>query len=342
MNTHIRNGVLCLVFVASVSVGSCSNEQPTNAEPRIDFQHPLAPPGLSNIYVDGQPAAFADNFDYAEYYAGEPMTDEFSYYVDRGFHSVFNLDLNADTEYLSLMILNAEPRVGFYTVQDSAVAEVASISYRLSDTMTNIQKQVVESGSLQITKFDTVAARVSGVFRVRVRTKNGSTVHTIEGSFTDVYLKYGEDGGEVMSADISGTAWHSAFDSGEFYHAFGNSHSQGVDERYFSIQMSTPEDTTTGYESFSMLIPKPVTAGNYDLEPGRVVYRKFMYDRNMARYALAFSDTNDAVLPHALSVSDMDTVRRRLSGSFAFSMHDGSGRSPISVRAGTFRHLYWW
>ncbi|HYM21011.1 MAG TPA: hypothetical protein VEW28_08410 [Candidatus Kapabacteria bacterium] len=307
----------------------------------VIYNHPLAQAGLSAIFIDGVQFPFNDNFDYAEYYQGQAMKDEYSYYLDRGFHSVLNFDLNADSVYLSLMLLDVDVKTGVYPISDSAFAGVAQISYRFNDSLTNILVQKTLSGSLQITKVDTLAKRISGIFTCMIYTPLTKTQHLMEGSFTDLYFRLGEAGGQVMTADIAGTNWTSGFSSAKLFDGFGNINGQGRSSEHFAIVMRTDESKTDGYESFSMLIRKPIHPGTFDIEPGFAIYSKYGFDSSSGKNELAFADTNRTLVPSAVVISDFDTIRRRISGTFMFNIEDGSSRSPVTVRNGKFTDLFY-
>ena len=320
---------------------SCKSDPASVTPEHVEYDHPLAPAGLSRIYIDGVQYPFLDNFDYSEYYEGAELKDEYSYYLDRGHHSVLNIDLNADSEYLSLLLLDASPTLGTYQIMDTVLPGIAQLSYRFNDSITNILKQRTVSGLFEITNVDTVHKRMSGIFNCTVETKSNGKRYSMQGSFTDVYFRFGEAGGQVMTADIGGAGWTSGFASTHLYDAFGNEEGQGYAKKHFAIVMKTDESHTSGYESFALYLPEPLHTGSYDMTPGLAIYSKYRYDTSSGGYALTLADTNRATANNAVIVTDFDTVRRRISGTFDFILQDGSSRSPIGVHNGKFIDLFY-
>src|SRR5438874_1753093 len=80
----------------------------------ISYNHPLATSGHAVIFVDGNPYPFNDIFDYSEYYAGNDLKEEFEYYLNKGYKSFLNIDLNGDSGYFQLYIPNWGPSPGVY------------------------------------------------------------------------------------------------------------------------------------------------------------------------------------------------------------------------------------
>jgi hypothetical protein len=195
---------------------------------------------------------------------------------------------------------------------------------------------------LEITKVDIASERISGVFTATFE-DSIKTKHVIEGSFTDIYLKNGIAGGEYVSMDVSGNGIHSAFSSSDYFDGFGNTKAQGVKgSEYFAIITHSDESQADGYESLSMYLKKPIHSGSYDLEPNSVYYSKYRFDNTTGLYVLYSADTNVVSIPNALTVTDYDAARQRVSGTFNFSIVNSSPRSPIQIRNGRFKDIFWW
>lgn len=338
---RIKSYLVVILSLASACGLGCSAS--TNAPTGIAFNHPLASDGGDNLFIDGVAYPFATDLDYAEYYAGADLEEEYSYYTKKGFHTFFNLDINADSEFVQFMILDVDLKPGVYEVRDTELAGIARTNYEFDDTITNAMAQHVLGGSFEITSVDITAKRISGVYVLHVINASSSTPHLIEGSFTNVYLKYGADGGEVATADVSANSLNSAFTSTRFYQAFGNGHGQGIKgEDYFAVSMSTEGLDTNGYESLQFFIKKPVPLGTVNLEPRCAIYTRYILNPATAQYTLVSADTNLTAIPDAAIVTDFDKIRRRASGTFAFSITDSSARSPITVSNGKFVDLFWW
>lgn len=325
--------------------GCMSNTEPNTQDQQIVYTHPLAPPGKTTVFLDGVQYPFADNLNYAEYYIGDELQEEYRYYTDRGYHSFFNIDLNAYTNYVQFLLLDKAIALGTYELRDlgdSATAGPMSISYELDDSLTNTKVLKLKKGLLQITKVDIINGRLSGIYSCMVEDSSKKTTHTIEGSFTDIFYKNGAKGGEAMTAEVSGNNWTSKFTSGAYFHGFGNSLGQGVKPDYFAIYARTDESPADGYESLTIFIKKPIHPGTYDIDSGCTYYGKYKYDPPTQSYILTQGDTNTVKIQNAVIVSDYDVVRQRISGTFDYTIITNSSLSPLSIRNGRFIQLAWW
>ncbi len=342
LNTYFRVFLFLVIYCV---LGCAGSSEPTPSDTQIVYTHPLAPPGKTTVFLDGVQYPFADNLNYAEYYYGDELEEEYRYYTDRGYHSFFNIDLNANTNYVQFLLLDKAIAVGIYELRDlgdSATAGPMSISYEFDDSLTNTTVLRLKKGLLQITKVDVTNGRLSGIFRCTVEDSSKKTTHLIEGSFTDIFYKNGGKGGEVMTAEVSGNNLTSKFTSGAYFHGFGNSLGQGIKPDYFAIYARTDESPTDGYESLTFFIKKPIHAGTYDIDSGCTYYGKYKYDAPTQSYILTAGDTNIVKIPNAVSVSDYDIIRQRVTGTFDYSIIDHSSRSPLAIRNGRFIQLAWW
>jgi hypothetical protein len=202
--------------------------------------------------------------------------------------------------------------------------------------------QRVKKGSLQITKIDVLNKRISGVFTCTLETISDKAQFLIEGSFTDVFYRNGYEGGEVVTADVSGHNYKSNFSSQTFFPGFGNNSGQGIkSSEYFAIVTSTEGITSNGYEALSFYLKKPLHTGSFDIDSGCAYYYNYVFDPIKSVYLLTQADTNCVSIPQAVTVTEFDTLRRRISGTFNYVITDNSSRSPLEIRNGKFIDLFW-
>jgi hypothetical protein len=332
--------IALLALAACVVTGCSTSSTGPTAVPA--YSHPLASAGSNDVYLDGVRYPFATDLDYAEYYEGDDLAEEFGYYTKKGFHSFFNIDLNADSAFIQFMILDVNVTPGVYQIGDTELKGVVRTNYEFHDTISNQDAQKIKGGTLTITAVDIPGRRISGFFSLSVENIATKTPHLIEGSFTEIFYQYGSSGGECGTADISATGITSLFSSTHTYPAFGNAHGQGLNEEMFSVQIATEQSESEGYESLRFSIQKPVRVGKQDILPGAAIYTKYAFDAGSHQYVAVASDTNSVVLPDAIAVTDYDVVRRRISGTFGFTITDNSTNSPIIIANGKFSDLFWW
>lgn len=330
------------LFVCCFS--QCTTETVSDPQQiRIAYYHPVAPSGHAVIYLDGSTYPFAENFDYGEYFAGDDLKKEFGYYLKKGFQSFLNIDLNADSQYVQVFLLDSKAQPGVYDMKDTELSKIAKISFELQDSLDTATDLKLQSGSLQITRSDAAAKRISGVFTCTVQSSKTKVKHLVECSFTDIFFRNGVSGGEVLSADISGNNWSSKFSSHTFCDGFGNNNGQGIKgEDYFAVVAATDADSVSGYDALTFYFRKPVHAGTFDIEPGNAICSRYSFDRASSSYVLKEADSNAVRIPQAITVTDYDVVRRRVSGTFNFTITDNSPRSPVVVSNGKFIDLFWW
>ena len=330
---------ILLLAVSLCWLSSCNSSEPATVQPRD-----LAPEGHAKVYYDDKVFPFNDDFNYVEYLTGEELEDEYGYFVKLGYHSYFEVDLNAaDSNYVQFIILDGDIKTGaVFSLADSGYRGMGQINYDLSTEVTNTLKQHVTSGHLTLTKVDVPGKRVSGTYVAEIETNADHSHHTLEGSFTDVFYLSGEDKSEHGSAEVSLNGWNSAFKSGQWFDAFGNIHGQGrTDGNYFAVVIHTDEDPQQDYESLVLFLPNPLHNGVYDLEKGCAVYNRSVYDTVTHLFTVAAADTNQTTLKGAVTITDYDTLQRRFSGTFDFTITDGSPRSPVAVHNGSFVNLFW-
>lgn len=323
---------------------ACTTDQAPPKPLTVSYDHPIATAGHATTYFDSALYPFADDFNYGEFVEGEELEEEYGYYVTLGYHSYFEIDLNAaDSNFISFVVLDSDVRAGdIYPLGDSAYLGMCGMSYQLNDTLTNILKQRVISGAVKITAVDIPNKRISGIYSCTIETKKTHTQHILEGSFTDVFYIHEEHTAEVATAEVSGTNWQSAFKPDKYFSAFGNSYGQGAKPDHFAVIIHTAEDPEEEYESVSFYLHNPIGLGTYDLEPGCAIYTKSSYDKAKKIYVVDAADTNQVLLPHAVTVTTYDTISRRISGTFDFTIEDQSARSPLAVHNGKFLDLFFW
>src|SRR2546423_12361208 len=162
----MRQAALYIFFASNFIFGFSGCKSDTVTAPQgIGYHHPYAEAGLSVIYLDGVKYPFKDNFDYSEYFAGNDLNREFDYYLKKGFNSFLNIDLNGDSQYVQIYLIDIPPEPGIYQMMDTEISRSAHITFELhDDTLNTTSGAKLISGAIEITKADKITKRLSGVF----------------------------------------------------------------------------------------------------------------------------------------------------------------------------------
>ncbi|MDP4237397.1 MAG: hypothetical protein Q8919_13200, partial [Bacteroidota bacterium] len=72
------------------------------------------------------------------------------------------------------------------------------------------------------------------------------------------------------------------------------------------------------------------------------IYGKYVFDKSRGTHVLEEADSNISRISKAVTVTEYDILRRRISGVFDFTIADNSPRSPLVVTNGKFNDLFWW
>jgi hypothetical protein len=336
----LQASLLAVVFLFA----ACTTDEAPPKPLVVSYDHPIAPSGRTTTYLDGSLFPFMDNFNYGEYVEGDELDEEYGYYRKLGYHSYFEIDLNAaDSNYISFVVLDSDVRAGdIFPLSDSAYRGMAGMNYEFNKTFTTSLRQHVISGAIQITKVDIPNKQISGIYSCTIQNVSDHAEHTLEGSFTDVFYIHGDHTAEVATAEVSGTNWQSEFQKDKFFSAFGNTAGQRAKKDHFAVIIHTDEGSQEDYESISFYLQNPIKPGTYDLEPGCAIYTKSSFDKTKNIYVVDAADTNQVLLPHAVTVTSFDIVSRRIAGTFDFTIEDNSSRSPIVVHNGKFLDLTFW
>jgi len=341
----LRTALLRACLLAAVFfLASCTTDEVLPPPLTVSYNHPIAASGHTTTYLDSSLFPFIDNFNYAEYVEGDELAEEYGYYSKLGYHSYFEIDLNAaDSNYISFVVLDSDVRAGdIFPLRDSAYRGMAGMNYEFNKTFTTSLRKHVISGAIQITKADTANKRLSGIYSFTIENVSDHAKHTLEGSFTDVFYIHGEHTAEVATAEVSGTNWQSEFQTGNYFSAFGNTYVQGALKDHFAVIIHTDEKSHEDYESLSFYLHNPIAPGAYDLEPGCAIYTKSSFDTAKKIYVVTAADTNQVLLPHAVTVTMFDSIARRIAGTFDFTIEDNSSRSPLVIHNGKFLDLTFW
>jgi hypothetical protein len=324
---------MMLIFGSIIALSSCSkssNNSPTSTGPGGD-SHFAGEFGFSigsSSAIDRKDSRFTctssaqllPNGGFGAPYGGQMLSLFMEASVDTNFHShqwVFRLNI-------PFMTASA---AGSYQIGSPNSVTTATATY--SNDTANYDAKV--GGTIVITEFDTVKNGISGTFSITFvnKTNSADTVVLHSAYFYQVPLYLGSFGQGVISADIEGRAFTSAGGGMNFCYGLTNLGGEAL-----NIQANN-NTASNVYDNITLVIPK-LAVGDY-YSSGDSITHNVQYLHGDGALLTMVSGQYDAT--GRITITSLDTVNHRFSGTFSFSGTDHGAGNTIHIRNGVMTNV---
>ncbi|HYM20462.1 MAG TPA: DUF6252 family protein [Candidatus Kapabacteria bacterium] len=218
------------------------------------------------------------------------------------------------------------PVLGTFTIPN--VADYVNPSVRL--TIAAKHYDAKPGGTVTITSFDTVNNYVTATFSLQFVAElyPGDTLAPTTGYFYQVPIYQGSYGQGVVTADIDGYKFSSAGGGNNFSFAFGNYNGIGMDIQAVSY------DSTSGTREFLFIVPVLAT-GDYPLSNNAYQYGQYIHSVGVSSEII--NGQGGAI--GRITITSIDTVKQRFSGTFSLSGVDQNSGKTINVTNGVMTNV---